>query len=267
KRAASAYVPRRSDAWLKIRCQRRQEFVIGGYTDPQGTRTRFGALHLGVYDAGRLVYVSKVGTGFDAPELERLWSRLEPPHGEISPFGVAPPAGHGHHWAEPRLVAEVRFTEWTRNGGLRQPAYLGLRDDVRSEDCRREPSGADDWPTDAGPAASEAGPPAPPNPPGAADGPSEGPPTGDRASSAPGSRVRLTNLEKVFWPAEGYTKGDLVEYHHAIAPWFLPYLRDRPIVLTRYPDGISGKSFFQKDAPEFAPDWVRTERIYAKDTD
>src|SRR5262245_34729689 len=148
KRAASAYVPRRSDAWLKIRCQRRQEFVIGGYTDPQGTRTRFGALHLGVYDAGRLVYVSKVGTGFAGPELERLWSRLEPLHRETSPFDAGTPAGRGHHWVEPRLVAEVRFTEWTRDGGLRQPAYLGLRDDVRPDGCRRETSDAEDWPTD-----------------------------------------------------------------------------------------------------------------------
>ena len=268
KRAASAYVARRSDAWLKIKCQRRQEFVIGGYTDPQGSRARFGALHLGVYDGGRLVYVSKVGTGFDGPELERLSGRLEALHRETSPFEVGTPAGRGHHWVEPRLAAEVRFTEWTRDGGVRHPTYLGLRDDVRPEDCHREPLDADDWPTDAQPAAIEAGALAPADRPGpAAEGPNEAPASGDRATPAPGSRVRLTNLEKVFWPAEGYTKGDLIQYHDAIAPWFLPYLRDRPIVLTRYPDGIAGKSFFQKDAPEFAPDWVRREPIYSKDTD
>src|SRR5262249_4401159 len=167
----------------------------------------------------------------------------------------------GHHWVEPQLVAEVRFTEWTRDGGVRHPTYLGFRDDVRPVDCRREPADSSDWPDP-----TEA----------ARDKPERAKPTAHPvpeasarhdAATAPGSRVRLTNLDKVFWPAEGYTKGDLVRYYDVIAPVMLPHLRDRPIVLTRYPDGIAGKSFFQKDAPEFAPDWVRTERIYSKDTD
>jgi bifunctional non-homologous end joining protein LigD len=267
KRRESAYVARRSDAWLKIKCQRRLEFVIGGYTDPQGTRARFGALHLGLYDAAELVYVSKVGTGFDGDELDRLWGRLEPLHRATSPFDAGTPAGRGHHWVEPQLVAEVRFTEWTRDGGIRHPTYLGLRDDVRPTDCRRESTDAGDWPdaTEPPPARHDS-----------ADAAAELASTGDAprdastatsGTAASASRVRLTNLDKVFWPAEGYTKGDLVGYYEAIAPTMLPHLRDRPIVLTRYPDGITGKSFFQKDAPEFAPEWVRTERIYSKDTD
>jgi bifunctional non-homologous end joining protein LigD len=261
KRRTSLYVPRRSDAWLKIKCQRRQEFVIGGYTDPQGTRARFGALHVGVYDDARLVYVSKVGTGFDGEELDRLWARLQPLRRATSPFDAGTPTGRGHHWVEPRLVAEVRFTEWTRDGGIRHPTYLGLRDDVHPEDCHRQPADASDWTDDAEPA------------PGARTQAEEAPPPGPEAdaprnaAAPPASRVRLTNLDKVFWPAEGYTKGDLIGYYDTIATTMLPYLQDRPIVLTRYPDGITGKSFFQKDAPEFAPDWVRTERIYSKDTD
>jgi bifunctional non-homologous end joining protein LigD len=267
KRAASAYVGRRSDAWLKIKCQRRQELVIGGYTDPRGSRARFGALHVGLYDddGGRLVYVSKVGTGFDGAEIERLWRRLEPLGRETSPFDVGTPGGRGHHWVEPRLVCEVRFTEWTRDGGLRHPTYLGLRDDKRPEDCRREAPEAGDLAGVAEGSVAETvttDPPptlgTPTRPPGAA---------APAVAETPAPRVRLTNLDKVFWPAEGYTKGDLIRYYDAIAPWLLPYLRDRPIVLTRYPDGITGKSFFQKDAPEFAPDWVRTERVYSKDTD
>ncbi len=127
KRRASAYVARRSDAWVKIKCQRRLEFVIGGYTDPQGGRARFGALHLGLHDGERLVYVSKVGTGFDGAELDRLWRKLGPLRRDTSPFDAGTPAGRGHHWVEPRLVAEVRFTEWTRGGGIRHPIYLGLR--------------------------------------------------------------------------------------------------------------------------------------------
>jgi bifunctional non-homologous end joining protein LigD len=260
KRRTSLYVPRRSDAWLKIKCQRRLEFVIGGYTDPQGSRARLGALHLGLYDGARLIYVSKVGTGFDGDEIERLWERLQPLRRATSPFDAGTPAGRGHHWVEPQLVAEVRFTEWTRDGGIRHPTYLGLRDDVRPQDCRREPADASDWADAVEPVPTEKQISGVATHPASANDP-------PRDATARSSRVRLTNLDKVFWPAEGYTKGDLIRYYEAIAPTMLPYLRDRPIVLTRYPDGIAGKSFFQKDAPEFAPDWVRTERIYSKDTD
>ncbi len=235
KRRDSAYTGTRSRDWVKIKCQRRQEFVIGGYTDPQGSRGHFGALHLGLYEGPRLVYVSKVGTGFDEALLRLVREKLQPLARPTSPFDVGSPAGPGHHWVEPRLVCEVRFTEWTREGGLRHPAFLGLRDDKRPEDCRREE-----------PVALE-----------------------PVAAGAPEGRpeVRITNPDKVFWPDEGYTKGDLIAYYDAVAPRLLPYLRDRPLVLTRYPDGITGKSFFQKDAPDFVPAWVRTERIYSKDTE
>jgi bifunctional non-homologous end joining protein LigD len=268
KRVTSAYVGRRSSEWLKIKCQQRQEFVIGGYTDPRGSRARFGALHVGCYKDGRLVYVSKVGTGFDEAELERLWRRLAPLARDASPFDEGTPAGRGHHWVEPRLVCEVRFAEWTRDGGLRHPAYLGLRDDKRPQDCRRERpepvptlaegavpvgEGRRSGRIKARPAGERPG-----------DG---GPARPGRPRRPPEQKVLVTNPGKVFWPTDGYTKGDLVGYYETVAPLLLPYLRDRPIVLTRYPDGIAGKSFFQKDAPEFAPSWVRTERIYSKDAD
>ncbi len=240
KKIGSHYIGGRSPDWIKLKCQRRQEFVIGGYTDPQGTRGYFGALHVGLYEGRRLGYVSKVGTGFDDAGLAALWEALQPLRRAASPFAAGGPTGRGHHWVEPRLVCEVRFTEWTKDGGLRHPTFLGLREDRRPEDCQRE------RPVEV------AGPPAAPAP-------------VERPPEAPA--VKLTNLKKVFWPAEGYTKGDLIAYYDAIAPLLLPYLHDRPLVLTRFPDGIAGKSFFQKDAPEFAPAWVRTERIYSKDAD
>ena len=249
KRVDSAYTAGRSREWLKVKCHRRQEFVIGGYTDPQGSRGYFGALHVGVYDGGELVYVSKVGTGLDRATLKRVWDELRPLGRATPPFAAgATPTGRGHHWVEPKLVCEVRFGEWTKDGGIRHPAFLGLRSDKRPEECRREE-------------------PLPPPPsqdtPAAPDIPAVAPARTDTMARD----VKLTNVKKVFWPDEGYTKGDLIAYYERVAPLLLPYLRDRPLVLTRYPDGIAGKSFFQKDAPEFAPPWVRTERIYSKDSE
>jgi DNA ligase D-like protein (predicted ligase) len=138
KRRDSTYVGTRSRDWLKIKCQLEQEFVIGGYTTPQGTRAHFGALHLGLYENGQLVYVSKVGTGFDDKTLRLVSEKLRPLARATSPFARGAPTGRGHYWVEPRLVCQVRFTEWTRDGGIRHPAFLGLRDDKRPEDCVRE---------------------------------------------------------------------------------------------------------------------------------
>src|SRR5262249_33921749 len=112
KRIDSRYTGGGPREWLKTKCHRRQEFVIGGWTDPQGARGLFGALHLGVYEDGRLVYVAKVGTGFDEPTLRHVWEKLQPLARPTSPFVTGTPTGRGHHWVEPRLVCEVRFTEW-----------------------------------------------------------------------------------------------------------------------------------------------------------
>jgi bifunctional non-homologous end joining protein LigD len=266
KKAASLYAGGRSRDWIKVKCQRRQEFVIGGYTDPQGSRGHFGALHIGVYDGARLVYVSKVGTGFDQAGLKSLWDKLQPLARATPPFDTgAIPKGRSHHWVEPRLVCEVRFSDWTNDGGIRHPTFIGLRSDKRPEECRRETiESPPEEDTRSSMATSSH-----PSPPQRGRGQGEGvsgpipsPPT----VIAP-KEVKLTNLKKMFWPADGYTKGDLVAYYERVAPLLLPYLRDRPLVLTRYPDGITGKSFFQKDAPEFTPAWVRTERVYSKDAE
>jgi len=241
KKTNSRYTGGRTRDWIKIKCHRRQEFVIGGYTQPQGGRTCFGALHLGLYRGGKLIYVSKVGTGFDSKTLKFIWERMQPLKRATSPFDEKSPGGRGHMWIEPKLVCEVRFSDWTHDGGIRHPAFLGLRADKKPEECRKE----EPPPIDLRELANAV---------------SEKPADTNRKA------VSFTNLKKIFWPAEGFTKGDLVEYYRAIAPFLLPYLKDRPLVLTRYPDGITGKSFFQKDAPEFVPGWVRTEKIYSKDS-
>ena len=233
KRAGSRYVPGRTREWLKFKCQRRQEFVIGGYTAPGGSRPCFGALHLGLYRAGELVYVSKVGTGFDAGTLRSVHQRLVALARDDSPFAEGSPSGRGHRWVEPRLVCEVEFTQWTADGGLRHPSFLALRNDKPPEACRHQEPAEDPVP----------------------------------ARRAEFPTFAVTNPDKVFWPEDGYTKSDLLGYYEAAAPLLLPYLRDRPLVLTRFPDGIHGKSFFQKDAPDYVPDWVATRRIYSKDAD
>jgi bifunctional non-homologous end joining protein LigD len=255
KRAESRYTGGRTRDWVKIKCHRRQEFVIGGYTAPAGARGHFGALHLGVYEDGQLVHVSKVGTGFDDRTLALVAERLRPLARATSPFARGTPTGRGHHWVEPRLVCEVRFSDWTDEGGIRHSCFLGLRDDKRPEECVRErpvePPG-----TDAGEEAAAV-------PDEASEERRPGAPGRDAAPTRP--RVTVSNPAKVFWPAEGYTKADLVQYYETVAPRLLPYLRDRPLVLTRFPDGIEGRSFYQKDAPDFVPDWIRTERIHASD--
>ncbi len=243
KKADSAYRSTRSTDWIKVRTVQTGDFVVAGWTDPSGGRNGFGALHVARPDAdGDLIYAGSVGTGFDESTLESISGLLAdaerpkkagppcapPPEGEL-------PKGRGHHWVDPALVVEVRYKEVTAQGLLRHPVFLRVRDDKTPAEC---------GPEDVHPPAAE---PVAPEPP-----------------PAPAPEVRFTNLDKVFWPEEGYTKGDLVEYYRAIAPYMLPWLKDRPLVLTRYPDGIDGKSFFQKDAPDWAPDWLRTKTIWSE---
>jgi len=139
KRADSGYLAGRRTEWRKVKCVRRQEFVIGGYTDPKGTRTRLGAVHLGVYDGDELVYAGRAGSGLDRAGLDDLAARLRPLATECCPFTRGdPPSGKENHWVKPELVCEVRFAEWTSEGLVRHPVYLGLRSDRRPRDVRRE---------------------------------------------------------------------------------------------------------------------------------
>jgi bifunctional non-homologous end joining protein LigD len=166
-------------------------------------------------------------------------------------------------WVEPKYVVEVRYTEWTHEGVLRHPAFLRVRDDKRVDQVERQWQSPRQERADgqAGKRAIEDGPEARGHrPEDDAQAPGPGP------QAPPKRDIQLSNLSKVFWKDEKYTKGDLIEYYRTIAPWLLPYLRNRPVVMTRFPDGIDGKSFYQKDAPEFAPDWIRTVPIWSNDT-
>ena len=234
KRADSVYVGGRSRSWLKVCTVHTTDFAIHGFTEPEVGRTGFGALHLAVHEEGDFVYAGRVGTGFSSGLLDETGDRLRSLPSAEPPAG-AELAGIGRHrWVSPELVAEVRYKEITEAGVLRHPSFLRLRDDKPPEEC---------VPVDAGRRLAE---PAPP------------------VEAAPERVVHFTNLDKPFWPEDGYVKGDLIEYYRAIAPWILPYLADRPVVLTRFPDGIDGKSFFQKNAPDFAPSWIRRIRLYSE---
>jgi bifunctional non-homologous end joining protein LigD len=254
KRRESPYRGTRSGDWLKLKCPRGGNFVIGGWTDPGGARLHFGALLLGAFEPdGSLRFISRAGTGFDETKLREIRARLDAIARAQSPFRRPaqnePRVPSGSHFCEPQLVCEVQFSEWTDEGGLRHPSFRGLIDGADPKACVY-PGAAR---SDPAPRSAENRRPEP------ADAIGTKPPPVHR-------EFKITNADKVFWPAEGYTKGDLIEYYRTIAPWMLPYLKDRPVVLTRYPDGIEGKSFFQKDAPAFAPDWIRTEKIYSQDS-
>jgi bifunctional non-homologous end joining protein LigD len=229
KKVDSRYAAgRRTREWLKIKTHGRQEFLIAGYTKGQGRREgRFGALVLAVNRGDELAYVGNCGTGFTDAEIERLLKKLKPLERAESPFAVVPKMPKVRKgdvvWVEPRLVCEVEFVEWTHDGRLRAPSYQGLREDKEPEEVRREE------------------------------------PLTDEVKH--GRRLlKLSNLDKPFWPEEGITKGDLLAYYRAVAPVLVPHLRDRPFTMKRYPDGWQGQHFFQKDAPTHMPEWIQTRR-------
>jgi bifunctional non-homologous end joining protein LigD len=233
KKRSSTYQMRRTRDWVKIKAQPEQEFVIGGWTEPRGSRKHFGALLLGVREGKSLRYAGNVGTGFDEKRLREIGKQLEAIPRATSPFDGKVTANAKMHWVEPKLVAQVRFAEWTRDGHLRQPAFLGLRIDKSAKEVVREKPAA------AAPLAS-----------------------------AGAHKVAFTNLDKVLWPRDGYTKGDLIAYYQRVAKWLLPYLQDRPLTLERFPNGIDEASFYEKRTPKGMPEWVdraRVERSHADD--
>ena len=237
KRADSRYESgRRSRNWLKVKTQGRQELVIAGYTKGQGRRSNgFGALVLGVNEDGVLRWAGNVGTGFDESEIARLLAKLKPLRRDETSFAELPKMPRVRRedvvWVEPTLVAEVRFAEWTHDGRLRAPVYEGLREDKEASEVQREQA-----------------------------------PLPEEIRR--GKRVlKLSNLDKPFWPEEGITKGDLIAYYRDVAPVLVPHLRDRPFTMKRYPDGWNGKFFFQKDAPKHMPDWIPTRQFEASTRD
>ncbi|MEQ8860337.1 MAG: DNA ligase D [Pseudomonadales bacterium] len=223
KRADSVYRAGRSNDWIKVRARQSDDFVIVGWSPTRGRRADLGALALAEYRGGALAYVGKVGSGLKGAERQELQRLLAE-----TPPGAALSDSGSVTWVAPRHVCEVLFREYTADGHLRQPVFVRRRSDKAPEEC----TGRFDDP--------------------------------QPAAAVPVVReVTVTNPGKIFFPERGLTKGDLVTYYQRIAPWMLPYLKDRPLVLTRFPDGIHGKQFYQRDAPDFVPDWIERQVLWS----
>jgi bifunctional non-homologous end joining protein LigD len=263
KRADSPYHQGdRGRDWLKIKVHQRQEVVIGGFTRNDDSPKAFSALLVGVFEGGTLRYTGKIGTGFSDKLQKEMMARFKPLITGKPPFATEPdvnkpsrfrpnPPHASATWLKPQLVCEVSFSEMTDDGVMRHPSFEGMREDKDAKDVHAEKAkhtaevvdrkavvklraaDANDLRTLLNPAEET------------------------QVKKIKGHELKFGNLSKVFWPKEGYTKRDLLNYYYQAAPYILPYLRDRPQSLNRYPNGIAGKSFYQKDVTSTAPEWIR----------
>lgn len=246
KQSDSPYQSARSRSWLKIKTHQRQEVIICGYTAPKGSREKFGALLLGVYEKKKLVYIGLTGSGFDTKNLKRIYEYLQPYVQTESAFPTVPKLKSAVTWVKPKVVCEIKFAEWTKGGHVRQAIFIDVREDKKaSEIVREEPITLN----------KESNKPEP-----------------EREKNSPFKKkspikqkdLTLTHLDKIYWPDEGYTKGDLIEYYRQVASLILPYLKDRPETMRRYPNGIAKPGFFQKEALN-VPAWIHTDVIQHED--
>jgi bifunctional non-homologous end joining protein LigD len=292
KRVDSRYEPgTRSRNWLKLKIEFRQEFVVGGYTEPRNSREHIGALLLGYFDHGRFIYVGHTGGGFTRRGLEEMYGRLKSLERKTSPFEETPKTNEKAHWAKPEVVVEVKFNEWTADRRLRQPIFLGVRDDKDPKDVGveaasvqkkspRDSAVAKRRPRNSIAARAKAAtkaparktsrrPSSPRSTPGKIDKGSlleqlttieeKG---GDGSLDfGSGKTLKISNLDKIFFPKQKFTKGDVMRYYTRIADLILPVMQDRPLVLKRFPNGIDAESFYQQKASETAPSDVRVELI------
>jgi bifunctional non-homologous end joining protein LigD len=279
KKADSPYIPgARTREWLKVKTVSRQEVVLGGYTRNKGTSKPFSSLLAGVFENGRLQYVGKIGTGFNVKMQKEMMKQFKPLEQKEAPFDVVPDVNSPSRfrpdppeakvvWLKPRLVCEVSYREMTRDGIMRQPSFEGMREDKDAREVVRE------RPLETGEAVQEK--------------PAEkkrkeadvilqpvkqgvrktllNPTDETQTRNIGGHDLHFTNLSKIFWPKEKYTKRDLLNYYYQVAPYILPYMKDRPQSLNRHPNGINGKSFYQKNVSGKVPDWIETFPYHSKE--
>lgn len=246
----SVYMPgRRNESWLKIKATQMQEAVLCGFTEPQGSRKYFGSVILGLYEYGKLKYIGNCGTGFNEASLRELHRKFSGLISGECPFPVEPKLSWAKGkptWLRPEIVANIKFMEWSNDGIMRAPVFMGVRDD-------KEPAGVvNETKNDNRTTVTE--------PPDDTELPER-----NGTLNLAGKSVKLTNLAKGYWPAEGYTKGDLISYYMKISSYILPYLKNRPQSLNRHPNGIKGPNFYHKDMDtEQIPAWTKTVKLESK---
>jgi bifunctional non-homologous end joining protein LigD len=261
KRADSRYVSDRSPYWVKLKITKTVDAVVGGWTEARTSALPFGSLLLGLYQGKTLRFIGHVGSGFDAKKLTDLSSKLKELSAPASPFDAVPETNEKPAWVSPVLVARVKFSGWTQEHSLRHPVFLALREDARPTDCQ--------WENEVATAASAA--------PAVVRAPEvvghvlntkaqiEAELFKGRSETVTieldGKRLRFSNLNKIYFPESGHTKRNLLAYYYSVADFILPFLRDRALVLRRYPEGIKGQAFFQKDVREGLPEWFKTVPI------
>ena len=234
KKADSTYQENvRGTNWLKVKTHLRQEVVIGGYTEPRGGRKYLGSLIVGVYNKGEFVYVGHSGGGIPDDQRKSLLQKLQKLERKTSPFKTEPKPNAPVHWVRPELIAEMAFSEWTNDGSMRHPQFVGMRTDKKPTSVKRETPKQNAVPA-----------------------------TAKKGQKMGEQKFELTHLDKVFFPRKKYTKGDLINYYKAVADYILPYLKDRPISMLRQPNGIKGEGFFQKNN-EHLPAWVPSADIFS----
>ena len=253
--------PKRGDDWVKIKCERDDEFVVVGWAEGRGNRGRLGSLCVASYGPGGLTYRGRVGSGLDEATIGALAPRLA--ELAIGAFAgpVPPPAeADDSHWVRPELVVGVRYLGWTPEHHLRHPVFRGIRSDIEPSSCRAMPA-SEQIEAEAPPRVEDAEETADEVANAASAEPSE------VVRTTPSARVTISNRDKVFWPEEGYTKGDLINYYASVSPAMVRFLRERPVVMVRYPDGWKGKSFYQWNVPQGTPDWLRRTTLRDEEKD
>lgn len=247
KRADSTYTEHsRSNDWLKVKNVIMEEAVIAGYTEARGSRKHFGALVLGVYKKNKLVYIGHTGTGFDTQTLKDVYQQMQPLVTDKSPFDVKIPVNAPVTWVKPKLVCNLKFTEITDEGHRRHPVFMGLRIDKAPTEVHEEVK--DDETTDT-------------------ESINEKPAAMETTKGTRIKKVEITHPDKIFFPDEGYTKGDVVAYYEAIYPHIIKYMKDRPESLLRMPNGIKEQGFFHKDAGLKGPSWLKSVPLYSESAD
>lgn len=267
KKPGSIYtIGKRTKDWLKIKTEKRQEMVIGGYTHNEGSSKLFSALLLGIIENGSFEFITPVGTGFNKKMQEEIIKKLRPYETDQCPFSSTPeynkpsrfrpnPPKATVTWVQPKLVAEISYREETKGGAIRQPSFKGLREDKKPAEVVRETAINTNELVREHKLVKQMVITAPPK----KERKTLLNPKEETQTRIIGSHeLRFTNLSKIFWPQEELTKRDMINYYYQVAPYMLPYMKDRPQTLNRHPHGINGESFYQKDVKGKAPSWIET---------